>query len=315
MIKDFCSGECVSFPALVRKKECKVKKNGEEYYNLVLCDKSGSITAKVWVPRYASGIEVGCIAWVNNASVSEYNDELQVTINEVLECVTDADPMEFCTASKYDREGMWNALLAYVDAVENVWCKKLLKSFTDDESFKRKFCAHGAGESVHGAYVGGLLEHTLGVTRLSSFVCKVYPWLNRDLIVTSSILHDVGKLNELSPFPENSYTEQGRYVGHVVGSACKVIDACNGIEGFPVDVRLKLEHCILAHHGKLEFGSPKLPVIPEALVISTMDNLEAKLNIFANTAKQGEWSSYNRYLEGYVTLGGFVDEERDNVSQ
>lgn len=309
MIKDLEVGKISSFPALVRKIEIKQKKNGESYADFTLSDKTGSVKGKAWRLSQVKDVEEGNVVWVDSAGVQEYAGEMQVVLNGTLECVVDADPLEYCVSSKFAAEDMLAVLQKCISEVENEWCKKLLLYFFDDKSFLDMFCTCAAGETVHGAYVGGLLEHTLFVTRAVKQIGKIYTWLNKDLMITAAILHDIGKTKELSPFPKNQYTDYGRFVGHVVGSAFMVNKACDEISGFPDDVRLKLIHCILAHHGKLEFGSPKLPVVPEAFVISTMDNLDAKLNIFNETVKVNEWSSYNRFLEGYVTSGDFNEEK------
>lgn len=304
MIKDFENGTVVSFKALCCGKEEKLTKAGSPYLDLVLSDSTGTIPAKVWTPEYANGVEVGKVVGVNCAKVDIYNEVLQITITSRV-TIVDESALMYCRSSKYGVESMWGALQKLLACVENEWCKKLIDVFISDASFKEKFCSHSAAVSVHGDYVGGLLEHTLAVTRMSSMSANVYQWLNKDLMITSAFLHDIGKLKELSAFPENQYTDYGQYVGHVVGSAMMVEKACDSLEDFPEDVKFKVIHCILAHHGKLEWGSPKVPAIPEAFAICTMDNLDAKLKIFEKEAVSGKWSGFSRYLETKVRLGDF----------
>ena len=142
------------------------------------------------------------------------------------------------------------------------------------------FKFHSAAKSVHHGFVGGLLEHTLGVTKNCDYFAKMYPVLNRDLLLTAAIFHDIGKLKELSTFPENDYTDAGQLLGHIMIGAEWVGDAIKSIDGFPVVLANELKHCILAHHGELEFGSPKKPALVEALALSFADNIDAKMETF-----------------------------------
>ena len=152
--------------------------------------------------------------------------------------------------------------------------------------------------------MGGLLEHTLSVTKLCDFYCKQYPILNRDLLVTAALFHDVGKIKELSRFPENDYTDEGQLLGHIVIGAEMVSDGIRRIEGFPKKLKDELLHCILAHHGELEFGSPKKPALVEALALAFADNVDAKMEmmkeLFAASRTQEGWLGYNKLLESNV---------------
>lgn len=308
MIKDFSVGECVSFKALCNKKEIKQKKNGESYVELSVTDPSGSIKVIAWQTSMVDeAVVAGKVAVFNDVSIRKYNGNVNAVAGAFIS-IADDNPMDYCITSKYSIESMREALCKILDTVEDEWCKKLIGAVLGDDEFVEKFCKHSAAASVHDNWVGGLLEHTLTVVRLSAAVGKIYKWLNSDLLVTAAFFHDIGKLEELSDFPENQYTDFGNYVGHVTGSMLMVDRLCMGINGFPVDVRMKLEHCILAHHGKLEFGSPKLPALPEAIVISKMDDLAAKLSIAENAITDG-WTPYNKYAESVLHSGRFEYEE------
>ena len=155
---------------------------------------------------------------------------------------------------------------------------------------------------MHHGFVGGLLEHTLGVTKNCDYFAKMYPVLNRDLLLTAAIFHDIGKLKELSTFPENDYTDAGQLLGHIMIGAEWVGDAIKGIDGFPVVLANELKHCILAHHGELEFGSPKKPALVEALALSFADNIDAKMETFRELLvnvpeNDTKWQGYNRFME------------------
>ena len=167
-----------------------------------------------------------------------------------------------------------------------------------------QFRKHSAAKSVHHSFIGGLLHHSLFVARTCEFLAKQYPKLNRDLLVTAAILHDVGKLKEISDFPENDYTDEGQLLGHIVIGAMWVGERCDSIPDFPKKLRDELIHCILAHHGELEFGSPKKPAIMEALALSFADNLDAKMETFTELLKSNEetsgWLGFNKLLDSNV---------------
>ena len=155
---------------------------------------------------------------------------------------------------------------------------------------------------MHHGFVGGLLEHTLGVTKNCDYFAKMYPVLNRDLLLTAAIFHDIGKLKELSTFPENDYTDAGQLLGHIMIGAEWVGDAIKSIDGFPLVLANELKHCILAHHGELEFGSPKKPALVEALALSFADNIDAKMETFRELLvnvpeNDTKWQGYNRFME------------------
>ena len=183
--------------------------------------------------------------------------------------------------------------------------QKLASSyFLEDKAFVKKFCFHSAAKSVHHGFVGGLLEHTLSVMKLCDFYTKSYPALNRDLLLTAALFHDIGKVQELSSFPENDYTDDGQLLGHIVIGTMMVADRIKEIPGFPAKTAAELKHCILAHHGELEYGSPKKPALLEALALNFADNTDAKMETMLEVLKSGGenpgWLGYNRFLETNV---------------
>lgn len=293
MISTLSLNDNVTLCALCKSFNRLTTKAGKDYYSMSLCDASGSITAKDWNCVSPNDIKPGVPIEVT-ADVVEFSGELQLRI---ISCkISDADPLTFCPVSKYEEQSMLKALCSILDTVEDVWCQKLIHHFLQDEEFMHKFMQYSAARSIHHDCVHGLLEHTLHVVRLSSKVSVIYDWLNKDLLITAAFLHDIGKLHELQPFPVNDYTDFGNYVGHVVGSTIMVQNACNQIQGFPEDILLKILHCILAHHGKLEWGSPKLPALPEAFVISQMDNLDARLKIFEKSLANSPMSEWTKFV-------------------
>ena len=171
----------------------------------------------------------------------------------------------------------------------------------DDADFIRAFKFHSAAKTVHHSFVGGLLEHTLSVCRLCEYYTKAYPFLNRDLLYTAAMCHDIGKVYELSDFPENDYTDEGQLLGHIAMGSEMVGERARKISGFPKKLENELKHCILAHHGELEYGSPKKPALAEALALNLADNTDAKMEtikeIFRAAGQNQGWLGYNRLFE------------------
>ena len=182
--------------------------------------------------------------------------------------------------------------------------KTLLKSFfVDDKETAAEFKRHSAAKSIHHGYIGGLLEHSLAVARMCDYYTTYYKRLNRDLLITAALLHDIGKIYELSGFPENDYTDAGQLLGHIVMGTMMIRDRIKDIPDFPAKAANELEHCILAHHGELEYGSPKKPALLEALALSFADNTDAKIQTFmeALDAKdESGWLGYNKMLESNI---------------
>ena len=181
----------------------------------------------------------------------------------------------------------------------------MLHAFFDNANFEKRFKFHSAAKSVHPGLVGGLLEHTLSVTRNCDFFAKNYPIINRDILLTAAMFHDVGKLSELSTFPENDYTDAGQLLGHIVIGYEWVGAEIKKIEGFPVVLANELRHCILAHHGELEYGSPKKPALVEAWALSFADNMDAKMEtlkemLVAIPDNNLEWQGFSRVLDSNI---------------
>ena len=203
-------------------------------------------------------------------------------------------------------------MLAYIDVVGDVTSfqgalqvsiKRVLFR-SENEAFIKAFKGHSAAKSVHHGFVGGLLEHTLNVTKLCYYYVKQYPFLNKDLLLCAALFHDVGKMKEISRFPENDYTDDGQLLGHIVMGVELVGASIRRIPDFPKKLASELKHCILAHHGELEYGSPKKPALAEALALNFADNTDAKLETFKEALKSNndnnDWLGYNRLFESNI---------------
>lgn len=306
-IKDYKDGDRVYDIYLCKFKSSAVTKNGKAYDNVILQDKTGTIDAKVWDPNSAGIAEFDALDYIEvYGEVTSFNGALQVNIKRVRLCQEgEYDPKEYLPVSKKNIDEMYNELLGIIKTIENPFLHKLLDSFFLDEKFAKAFRNSSAAKTVHHGFIGGLLEHTLSVTKLCEYYCKAYPLLKRDLLLTAAICHDIGKVKELSPFPENDYTDDGQFLGHIVMGTEMVSDKIREIDGFPKFLASELKHCILSHHGELEYGSPKKPAIMEAVALNFADNTDAKMQTFTEILQSTEetnWLGFNRLFESNLIM-------------
>lgn len=307
-IEEIREGERLSGIWLCKHKQSAVTKNGRPYENLILQDKTGTLDAKIWEPD-SQGIDsfetLDYISVVGD--VTSFQGSLQLNVKRVRKAHPEEyDPKDYLPVSRKDIGMMYTELTEYIKTIENDYLKKLLSGFfLEDAEFAKRFQVHSAAKSVHHGFMGGLLEHTLSVTKLCDMFCRQYPILNRDLLLTAAMFHDIGKLEELSDFPANDYTDEGQLLGHImIGTEWIGSHICL-IPGFPRKLGNELKHCILAHHGELEFGSPKKPALIEAVALHFADNIDAKMETlmeaFANVPDGNtEWLGYNRLLESNI---------------
>ncbi|MDO5127546.1 MAG: HD domain-containing protein [Eubacteriales bacterium] len=308
-------GEMISEVYLCKNKVVAKTKAGKSYYSMQLQDKTGIIDAKVWELSNAIA-HFDPMDYIRvDAQVTSFNGALQLNVKRVR--VADEgefDPADYMPCSTKSIDGMYSDLLSIIDSIRQPHLKKLLQSFfVEDAAFITKFKNHSAAKSIHHGFIGGLLEHTLSVAKLCDYIAENYAAINRDLLITAAIFHDIGKVEELSGFPENDYTDEGQLVGHIVMGTIMISEKIKDIPGFDKTLANELKHCILSHHGELEFGSPKKPALIEALALAHADNLDAKLQTFtellnANEDKT-EWLGYNKMFESNVRLTSRHDEE------
>lgn len=305
-IKDYKEGDRVFDIYLCKHKQSAVTKNGKPYDNVILQDKTGTVDAKVWDPNNAGIDDFDTLDYIEvYGDVTSFQGALQVNVKRIRKCREgEYNPADYLPVSKFPIEDMMQELLGYINSIENIYLKKLLQMlFVEDEAFVEAFKKSSAAKTVHHGFVGGLLQHTLAVTRLCDYYCSQYPILKRDLLLSAAICHDIGKTKELSLFPENDYTDDGQFLGHIVIGSEMVGEKIREIPGFPKMLANELKHCILAHHGELEFGSPKKPAIAEAMALNFADNTDAKLQTFTelmeNTTETG-WLGFNRLFESNV---------------
>ncbi len=291
----------VSQVFLCKQKQSQTSKTGKTYYSLKLRDKTGMIDAKIWdLTNAIEHFETNDFVMAEG-SVTTFNGALQLRVTRIRRAKKgEYDEAEYMPASSFSAEKMYAELMELKNKVENPHLKRLLDAFfVEDAEFIRSFKSHSAAKSVHHNFLGGLLQHTLRVTQLCYFYCRQYPMLNKDLLLTAAIFHDVGKTRELSDFPDNDYTDEGQLLGHIVIGYEMVKKKIDELGGFPKKLETELLHCILAHQGQLEYGSPKKPSIIEALALYYADDTDAKLEIMIEEFENSnslDFLGLNRFL-------------------
>ncbi len=306
-IESFREGERVSGIYLCKFRQSALTKAGKSYENLIFQDKTGTIDSKIWDPNSGGIEDFDAMDYVDIvADVTMFQGQPQLNVKRARKAREgEYNPADYLPVSSKDIEVMYKELLGFVAKVKDSYLSKLLKSlFVEDVEFAKAFKFSSAAKTVHHGFVGGLLEHTLSVTKLCEYYVNYYPMINADLLYTAAMCHDIGKVYELSPFPENDYTDEGQLLGHIMIGAEMVGDRIRDIPGFPIKLGNELKHCILAHHGELEYGSPKKPALLEAVALNFADNTDAHLQtmIEALTAageNQG-WLGYNRLFESNI---------------
>lgn len=292
---------------LCKDKRTLQTKTGKSYYSMQLHDKTGSVDGKVW--DLSNGIEhFESMDYIQvDAQVINFQGMLQLNIRRVRKAEEgEYDPTDYMPCSKRNLDEMYDELVMMIHTVKEPHLLKLLQSvFTEDKDFVKEFKLHSAAKTMHHNFAGGLMEHSLSVSKLCDFLAKQYPVINRDLLITAALCHDIGKMTEISGFPENDYTDEGQLIGHIVQGVIMLDKKMQQIEGFPVKLGNELKHCILSHHGELEFGSPKKPALIEAVALAFADNTDAKLEGFMelldnNSDSNSGWLGFSRMFESNI---------------
>ena len=302
-IDGLCEGETIRNVYLCKGKRSAETRNGKPYDNLILQDKTGTLDGKVWDPNSQGIADYDEKDFIEVfGDVINYNGNLQLNIRQIRKAEEgEYNPADYMPTTDKSVDGMYEELTAYIRQISNKYLRQVLEFYyIKDEAFIKKFKAHSAAKTVHHGFSGGLLEHTLSVTRMCDYFATSYSILNRDLLLSSAILHDIGKVKELSDFPDNDYTDEGQLIGHIVIGVEMINDAIRSIPGFPEKLAHELKHCIVAHHGELEYGSPKKPALAEAVALNMADSTDAKLQTLTELfkGKTGtEWLGYNRLFE------------------
>ncbi len=296
-------GDTIRSIYLCKTKRSAETRNGKAYDNLMLQDKTGTLDGKVWDPNSGGIADYDEKDFIEVfGEVVSYNGALQLNIKQLRKPYEDEyNAADYMPTTEKSVAGMYGELLSYIKQVENKYLRALLEYyFVNDEMFIQAFQTHSAAKSVHHSFSGGLLEHTLSIVKLCEYYVKTYPTLSKDLLYTAAIFHDIGKTKELSDFPENDYTDDGQLLGHIVMGVEMISEGVRNIEGFPAKIASELKHCVIAHHGELEYGSPKKPALMEAVALHYADATDAKLQTFTEILKDKEdteWMGYNRLFD------------------
>lgn len=302
-IADFQDGQTVATLFLVREKEIRTSaRTGKSWLRVALADRTGTIEAKMW-DNYTGLLDTfACEDIVRvRGRVKLYNNAKELTIEQILIAVeTDYTLDDFLPHTKYDVEKLFAQLREQVAGVKNPWLRKLLDSFVDDPECAAKLKRAPAAMTMHHAYLGGLLEHVVSLCGLAKHITQHYPEVDADLLLTGIVLHDIGKTQELSYSRAIAYTEEGQLLGHIVIGLGMVQRKVDAIPDFPKPLAALVEHLIVSHHGELEFGSPKLPSVREAVLLHHLDDLDSKMaamrETLSQTAADEMWSTRNPAL-------------------
>ncbi|MFN0124040.1 MAG: OB-fold nucleic acid binding domain-containing protein [Blastocatellia bacterium] len=302
-IRDLVADQTISTTFLVKSRELRSKKTGGNFGLMTLADRSGEIGGQWWdnFEEVWDTFDVDDIVFVRG-QVGWYRNRLQLSVHRVRPCTeNEFDLTDYFPTTKFDVGEMFGDLLRIVGAFQNPFLRQLLENIFADEDVVRRFKRAPAAKTMHHPYLGGLLEHSLSLVRLCQKVGGHYPGIDLDLLTTGAILHDFGKIYELSYERGTSYTNEGQMIGHLVMETIMVSDHIRAIPGFPEELRMQLLHLLLTHHGKLEHGSPKLPSTPEALMLAYLDDLDSRVEamqrLMAEPHASGDWTRITPMFE------------------
>jgi 3'-5' exoribonuclease len=291
----------------VASKQLRSRKDGGQYLAVTLGDRTGQIESRMWdnFAEIAAGFEEGDVVKVR-AEVCRFNGRFQLNLEKLRRATPDEFEMaDYVPHTRKDVEELWSTLIRSVDGFSNPWLQALVRSFLEDPAIASAFREAPAAKSLHHAWMGGLLEHVVSLMGIAELAAQHYPEINRDLLLTGVILHDIGKLQELRWGMTFDYTLEGQLVGHIAIAIGMIEKKLSAIPEFPPTLRILVEHLVLSHHGRLEFGSPKLPMIPEAVVLHYLDDLDAKMHTMrseferqeAQGAEPGEMTDWVRSMD------------------
>ncbi len=307
----------VESPFLVRDKIMAMAKNGKPYMTLKLIDRSGEVEGRVWdrVDEWNGLFDRDDFLLVKGKA-SVYMGKMQIVIQELERLPENAVELaDFLPVAPRDPAEMLSELHSRVAAIEDGHLRALLEAFLADPEFLQRYATAPAAKAMHHVYIGGLLEHSLAVAGLADDVCRRYPGLNHDLLVTGALLHDVGKVAELSYLRSFNYTDDGKLLGHIVIGVEMIEERLRRLPDFPRPLATLLKHLLLSHHGQYEYGSPKRPKTLEAVILNFIDDLDSKINgvrthIEREPESDSSWTSYHRLYDRYFFKGSEASRQR-----
>lgn len=317
-IRDIRERDNVTGPFLVVKKEVGISKSGKAYLNLKLMDSTGEIEARVWddAEEIAKGFNKNDVVTVKAFAVA-YQGGVQLNVSAVKALAEGSYSLrDFLPSSERDQASLESELTSTLASVKDRHLKALLEAIFTDKEIRPKFLIAPAAKSMHHPYLGGLAEHVFSICGLVDKVSSHYgPSVNRDLLIAGAMLHDIGKIYELTYERSFDYTDEGRLIGHITMGVELIDKKVSALEGFPRELCVLLKHIILSHHGQLEFGSPKRPKTIEAIILSYLDDLDAKVNtvraLLNGKAEGSNWTSYQKLFERYIYTGSVPVHEEE----
>ncbi|PLX89771.1 MAG: HD family phosphohydrolase [Desulfuromonas sp.] len=303
---------------LVREKIMATAKNGKPYMTLKLLDRTGEVEARVWdrVDEFARLFSRDDFIRIT-AKASVYLGKMQLVVQNLQSVAEETvDLGDFLPVSSRDQQQMKEELQQLLSSLDDPWVERLLRGFFDDPDFFRLYSKAPAAKAMHHVFLGGLLEHSLAVAALATDIAARYPQADRNLLIAGALLHDVGKVAELSYERSFNYTDEGKLIGHIVIGVQMIEERIRQIEGFPVRTGTLIKHLLLAHHGQYEFGSPKRPKTLEAVILNFIDDLDSKINgiqthIDRQPERESDWTSYHRLYDRYF----FSPLDRETLDQ
>jgi 3'-5' exoribonuclease len=329
-MKDFFLSDCAQHENkviissfVVVSKQVKPKKTGEPYLALTLGDRCGHIEAKMWdnVEDALDAFEQDDFIKIKGL-LNKYKNRFQITIHKLRRLQeSEADFADYLPKTTKDIGELWQTLAGFVATFRDPYLKALVEAFMADPEIAEAYRNAPAAKSLHHAYIGGLLDHVVSLFRSCDLVCRNYPQINRDLLLTGAFLHDVGKIHELTYNRSFSYTTRGQLLGHMVIELEMLQAKIAQVPGFPEHLKTLVEHLIISHHGQYEFGSPKLPMFPEALMLHYLDDLDSKMESMRahferGADADGAWTGYNPSLgRPLLNTARFLEKEKNNKEQ
>jgi len=318
-ISDLNIGTRVHTVFVVAKKQVRKKRNGDEYCTVNFQDREGNIDGVLWTEVYnkTEDFDQGDFVSVEG-EVKEYKGSRQLVVSSIkkIEDKYDLEYSDYIRTTNKNIDEMFSELMKYIARIKNPHFKELIGLFFDDKDFVEDFKNSTAAVKYHHAFKGGLLEHTLSMTKICDLLSKIYHNLNYDLLITGAVLHDIGKIKEYETVVSTEVTDEGKLLGHITIGYGMVLEKIKQIKGFPNDLKNRLLHIMISHHGYKEFGSPKRPKILEAFVVFHVDYLDADIggyNIILEENKSGaEWSDYAKNFDGSVFLKGIESDENED---
>jgi 3'-5' exoribonuclease len=288
---------------VVSSKQVRPRKTGELFLQLTLADRTGAIDAKMWdnVADALDAFEQDDFVKVKGL-VNRFNNKFQFTIHKLRKLQeTEVDFTDYLPKTEKNIDELWSTLAQFVASFRNPYLKSLIEAFMADPQIANAYRTAPAAKTLHHAYIGGLLDHVVSLFTVCDLAVRNYPQVDRDLLLTGAFLHDVGKIHELSYNRAISYTTRGQLLGHMIIELEMLQEKVAQLAGFPAELRTLLEHLIISHHGEYEFGSPKLPMFPEALMLHYLDDLDSKMESMRahferEVGSESDWTGYNPSL-------------------